>query len=76
MYPTLQALDLSNNYISGQVPSELGLLTQLTSLLLQETRISGLLPREIELLTNIRQIWLSSSYTSGEGFSQQMCAAP
>ena len=61
-----QALELNGNYVSGMIPSELGLLTQLTDLLLQDTRISGIIPPTFGALSNIRRLWLSSTSPDGQ----------
>lgn len=58
--PTEQ-ISLQNNSLTGHIPTEMGLLTQLTSLLLHENELSGEIPSELSLLTALGK--LSSNFS-------------
>ena len=46
-------LDLSNNRLNGEIPAELGSLTNLKSLILWRNRLNGGIPSELGTLTNL-----------------------
>ncbi len=56
---------LSTNALSGTLPSELGNLTNLTSLKLYENQLSGTIPSELGNLTNLDHLYLFSNQLSG-----------
>ncbi len=58
-------LYLRDNQLSGQVPSELGNLTNLTELFLHNNELSGAIPPELGNLTNLRFLFLRSNELSG-----------
>lgn len=49
-----ESLNLDENDFQGQVPSELGELTDLEFLSMQTNGFEGALPAEISLMTNLR----------------------
>ena len=51
--------------IDGTIPTELGLLTRLTSLVLTETRLTGTIPSELGLLTKLRVLQLEKNQLTG-----------
>ncbi|CAB9503817.1 LRR receptor-like serine threonine-protein kinase [Seminavis robusta] len=64
--PSLQLLDLSKNMgLTGQIPSEIGLLTRLTSLQTHVTSLSGRLPTELGMLENLNVAFLGADKISG-----------
>jgi len=60
----LQYLGLANLYISGTIPSELFLNTQLISLDISNTKLSGTIPY-LNLLTSITQLNMENNNLSG-----------
>nr|QAS62421.1 LRR receptor-like serine/threonine-protein kinase [Sedum alfredii] len=63
----LSFLDLSNNWISGELPEEMAqLLTNLQVLNLSDNALAGNLPSTLSSLTNLTVISLKNNYFSGE----------
>ncbi|KAJ3328274.1 hypothetical protein HDU76_010260 [Blyttiomyces sp. JEL0837] len=62
----LNTLDLSNNSITGGIPTTLGNLAALTSLSLGSNNISGEIPVEIAHLKNLEILDLGSNNISGQ----------
>ena len=60
------ALNLHGNGLSGEMPVELGGLTNLTELHLSGNRLSGEIPEELGGLTNLTGLYLSGNRLSGE----------
>ncbi len=58
-------LDLSDYYLSGSIPTELGSLTSLTSLDLGGNTLSGSIPTELGSLTGLTSLDLSGNQLSG-----------
>ena len=54
------------NELSGEIPSKLGNLTNLTALDLDGNQLSGEIPSEFGNLTNLTALDLSSNQLSGE----------
>eukprot|EP00966_Prymnesium_polylepis_P118456 2739094-Prymnesium_polylepis.1 len=52
--------------LGGEVPSELGLLTQLTALSMHSNSLSGEAPSELGLLTQLTYLSMTSNSLSGE----------
>ena len=61
----LKELDLSDNKISGSIPSEIGNLTTLTSLNLSSNNITGSIPAELGNLTNLTNLDLGNNDLTG-----------
>jgi len=59
-------LDLSYIGVTGEIPSEIGNLVNLGSLILKENQLSGEIPPEISYLTNLTQLDLGGNQLSGE----------
>ena len=67
-YPTSQLtwfLFIPNNELTGSLPSELGLLTQLTRFGLYSNQATGSLPTELGLLTKLRLVYLYDNALTG-----------
>ena len=62
----VSTLDLRNNGLSGEIPEELGSLTNLTKLYLQGNQLSGQIPSELGSLTNLTWLVLSGNQLSGK----------
>ena len=60
------ALNLNGNGLSGEMPVELGGLTNLTGLHLSYNQLSGEIPLELGGLTNLTGLYLSGNRLSGE----------
>ena len=60
------ALDLRENGLSGEIPAELGGLSELTNLLLTFNELTGEVPAELGDLTELRLLSLSSNRLTGE----------
>jgi hypothetical protein len=63
--PEVEGLDLSEDSLSGRIPIELSLLTQLTSLRLYKNQLAGSLPSEFGLLTQLTQLDLYENQLTG-----------
>ena len=61
----VEELDLSDDNLSGSVPIELGLLTQLRQLVLRSNLLSGSIPSELALLTQLTKLNLSFNELAG-----------
>ena len=59
-------LDLPANELSGEIPAELGQLSNLTSLSLNNNQLSGRIPAELGDLSNLRTLALGYNHLSGE----------
>ena len=59
-------LDLRNSRLSGQLPPELGRLTNLTRLYLHGNQLNGELPPELGFLTNLTRLYLHGNRLNGE----------
>ena len=60
------ALDLRSNALSGEIPAELGSLSNLTELILGSNELSGEIPAELGSLSNLRFLALNVNELSGE----------
>ena len=58
-------LDLSEESLSGSIPSELGDLLELTRLDLSDNSLTGEIPRELGNLTNLTELRLSGNNLTG-----------
>jgi Leucine-rich repeat (LRR) protein/glucose/arabinose dehydrogenase len=59
-------LRLNRNQLSGEIPPELGYLTNLNWLYLQDNTLSGKIPAELGNLTNLKELWLENNRLGGE----------
>ena len=71
----IAALDLRSNALSGEIPAELGSLSNLTELILGSNELSGEIPAELGSLSNLRVLVLSSNDLSGNSGHQTFQAA-
>ena len=58
-------MDLGSNQLTGEIPAEIGELTNLTGLLLYDNELTGVIPSEIGNLTNLIYLMLSSNELLG-----------
>ena len=65
-------MTLSNNQLAGEIPVEIGQLTNLTSLLLKNNQLIGKIPSEIGNLNNLTSLHLSDNQLTGE-IPQAVC---
>jgi Leucine-rich repeat (LRR) protein len=65
--PELQsvALWLDDNKITGTIPTQLGLLTELASISLTNATLRGKIPTELGMLSGLRRLWLYSNELTG-----------
>ncbi|CAB9512276.1 Leucine Rich Repeat [Seminavis robusta] len=61
----LWLLKISDNLLSGSLPTEVGLWSRLVNLELQNTRISGTLPTELLLLDNLTSLVVMNTSLTG-----------
>ena len=59
-------LGLSDNQLTGEIPPELGGLSNLEWLLLSGNRLTGEIPPELGGLSNLRELYLSFNQLTGE----------
>ena len=58
-------LKLSGHGLSGEIPAELGSLSELGALLLQDNQLSGLIPAELGGLIRLERLFLSGNLLTG-----------
>jgi len=63
--PSLFALWLDGNDITGDIPAEIGQFTALASLSVTEAGLTGPLPAEMGLLTDLQRLWLYNNDLTG-----------
>ncbi len=56
---------LDNNNITGTIPTEIGLMTELVSVSMTNATLSGSLPTELGNLVNLRRLWLYNNKLTG-----------
>ncbi|XP_076891893.1 uncharacterized protein LOC143543462 isoform X2 [Bidens hawaiensis] len=59
-------ISLTANRLNGSIPKELGNISTLRSLVVEENRLSGPVPGELGNLTGIDRLFLSSNYFTGD----------
>ena len=59
-------LFLASNELSGEIPSELGNLTNLETLSLWDNELRGEIPVELGVLANLKVLYLNNNELSGE----------
>ena len=57
---------MSSNQLTGSIPSEIGNLTNLEYLRLDNNQLTGEIPPEIGNLTNLTHLYLNSNELTGE----------
>ena len=57
---------IGENSITGEIPTELGLMTSLESFAVDHCFVGGPIPTEMGLLTNLRKVWLRANLLSGQ----------
>jgi len=60
------SLILFNSGLSGEIPPEIGNLTNLIFLYLNNNQLTGSIPSEIGNLTNLEELWLYGNQLTGE----------
>lgn len=63
--PNLTHLQLHSNWLTGTIPTELGLITSLKALMLNKNGLTGTLPTELGLLTSLANVRLHESPLNG-----------
>ena len=63
---TIIGIDLAENQLSGEIPTELANLTDLTSLNLSQNQLTGEIPPELGNLTNLQSLALYANQLTGE----------
>ncbi len=58
-------LDLTNNQLSGAIPTDFALLTNLTQLWLADNNLTGTIPAELGQLTNLSELWIGGNQLTG-----------
>ena len=59
-------LELIGRHLTGEIPADLGSLTNLEALRLAVNQLSGPIPSELGDLTNLRTLWLHGNQLKGE----------
>lgn len=61
----IESIDLFNESLAGEIPSELGMLNKLTTLILKKNQISGTLPSQLGIMSQIQAIDFSYNNLTG-----------
>ena len=64
--PRVTELSLSRRRLTGEIPVELGDLSNLEWLVLSSNQLTGEIPTELGNLSNLEQLWLGSNQLMGE----------
>lgn len=59
------ALWLDSNKVTGTIPTEMGLLTELASISITNATLTGTIPSELGDLSSLRRLWLYSNQLTG-----------
>ena len=59
-------MNLDNNQLTGEIPSDLGKLTNLTVLGASFNQLTGEIPADLGKLTNLKQLFLNTNQLTGE----------
>jgi hypothetical protein len=65
-YGRMTALYLSDNRLTGEIPTQIGALTSLTELHLCSNRLTGEIPTQIGALTSLTELHLCSNRLTGD----------
>lgn len=65
IYGRVSRVDLSNNQLSGTIPTEIGDMTYLQILMLERNQLTGTIPAEIGYLSNLFYLSLNDNQLSG-----------
>ncbi|CAB9528801.1 leucine rich repeat [Seminavis robusta] len=68
----LEYLNMNGNHFSGTVPTEVGLLSSLVKLELQNTSLSGTIPTELVALENMTSLAIKNTSLSGS-IPEELC---
>jgi hypothetical protein len=71
---SLNALQLSGNQLSGTIPTELGLLKDVSFLYLDDNKLTGSLPTEVGLLTSVIGLRVANNKLTGTIPWQELCS--
>lgn len=63
--PKLKYLDLSNNTLTGDIPTEFGRMKKAKKMYLGNTNVSGAIPTEIGRMKNMKEMYVSDTNVSG-----------
>ncbi|XP_057836573.2 receptor-like protein EIX2 [Cryptomeria japonica] len=66
IFSTMESIDLSNNQLSGNIPSELGKLKGLMLLNLSMNNLNGTIPNSIVQMSRLESLDLSTNHFSGQ----------
>jgi len=64
-HPSLRTIDMSVTEVGGPIPTELGLLVNLTNLYLYETNVDGTIPSELGAATSLVELAVSQTNLDG-----------
>jgi hypothetical protein len=64
-FPNLFSLWLDNNYITGSIPTTIGLISGLASISITNTSLTGSIPTQFGSLTDLKRVWLYDNELSG-----------
>ena len=73
--PVLRTCEFSNTDVMGTLPTELGLMKQLETLLLHSNELSGTVPTEIGLMTSLSALYIHGNNLSGI-LPNELCSLP
>ena len=65
VYGRITELDLSSNGLEGELPSELGQMTEMKSLNFYGNKLSGVIPSSVGQMTDLRRMYLNANQLSG-----------